>query len=106
MLLELEDSDWLGAGSGNLSLATPTENVGIGMDNSEAKLQVAGDTLLLADIKVDGPNSTSFMSKKRYDVEATKAFEGTTVPLDMTIANNLCMDGRQLHRQYRQEGLD
>jgi hypothetical protein len=77
-----------------ISGATPTENVGIGMDNSEAKLQVAGDTLLLADIKVDGPTSTYFVSKKRYHMETTKAFEGTTVPLDMTIANNLCKDGK------------
>jgi hypothetical protein len=106
VLLDLENSDWSGAGSGNLSLATPTDNVGIGMDNSEAKLQVAGDTLLLADKNVDGPTSTYFVSTKRYHVERTKAFEGTTVPLDMTIANNLCMDGRQLHRQHRHEGLD
>ena len=69
-------------------------------------MQVAGDIMLLADKNVDGPTSTYFVSKKRYHMETLKAFEGTTVPLDMTIANNLCKDGRQLHRHQRHEGLD
>ena len=76
------------------------------MDNPEAKLQLAGDTLLLTHNNVDVFTLTYIVSEKRYHVEATKAFMNTPVTLDMAIANNPCKDGRQLHRQHPHEGLD
>ena len=67
-------------------------NVGIGTATPGAKLQVNGNTLLLADKRVNEVVSTYFVSKKRYHVEATKAVVRNTVPLDMTIVNDLCKD--------------
>jgi type II secretory pathway pseudopilin PulG len=67
-------------------------NVGIGTTNPEAKLQVAGNTLFLADKKVNANISTYYVTKKRYHVEATKAVVTNTVSLDMAIVNALCKD--------------
>ncbi|MEH6345048.1 MAG: hypothetical protein V7785_08185 [Bermanella sp.] len=41
---------------------------------------------------VDGETSAYTINSSRYHVEATKAFEGTTVPLDMAIVRDLCQD--------------
>ena len=41
---------------------------------------------------VDGETSTYTINNGRYHVEATKAYEGTTVPLDMDIVRELCQD--------------
>jgi len=41
---------------------------------------------------IDGETSTYTINNGRYHVEATKAFEGTTVPLDMDIVRELCQD--------------
>lgn len=41
---------------------------------------------------VDGEESAYVINSGRYHVEATKAYEGTTVPLDMDIVRELCQD--------------
>lgn len=41
---------------------------------------------------VDGEMSAYTIDNGRYHLEATKAFEGTTLPLDMEIVRELCQD--------------
>ena len=54
---------------------------------------------------VDGATSAYNVSTKRYHVEATKAQVKNTVPLDMTIVNELCKDEDGLQHHHRHAGL-
>lgn len=97
-LWNFENTDmWFGTDGQRRMTIEADGDVGIGLANPRAKLQVAGDTWLLADKNVDGtPAPGYYVSKKRYHVEMTKDPVDPTsarlIPLDMSILDELCRD--------------
>lgn len=78
---------------GNITrLTRHKNNVGIGTPRPTEKLDVRGGVQYLGVRQIDNVTRALPTKLKRYYVEATKAQENLTVPLDMALMNALCRD--------------
>lgn len=85
--------EWSGNKNNTVTrLKNKKHNVGIGTGRPREKLTVVGGVQYDGVRVVDGKQSRNPVTLKRYQVEATKATENNSIPLDNSLFNALCRD--------------